>query len=135
MKNFKCLFLASILLIFSSCYQDNWLLPDANDLIQVNESNPTLQIQVDKQSDSQIGGELHVDFTADHDFTDNVVVGTQTLDFQDALQNAVSLTFSVNSYIGSNDAVSVTYAIGSHDLTGLILIGIQQIIIEDSTVN
>jgi len=145
-------FFAIITLLFlTSCTKEEILQPhnetDAAVLVAaetIQRTAPTTsstasadgssEIPVTKVTSSVGEGLLVVDFSASHNFIDADLEATQTLDFTDANNNVITLTFQVNGYNGGDGTIQVAYAIGGNDLSGLEL-GDAQIIIEDGDVN
>ena len=147
------------ILVFTSCAKETIILPETDDFQNVvehdvdfnetsvsyiskfadnqtsNKSLITLMLQASVTSVSQVGGEYIVDFSVNHDCIDSEVVVNQTVNFTDANGKIVPLTFQVNSYTGSYDALQVALDHSGHNLSGLTMKTAQDIVIEEMVVN
>lgn len=156
MKNLIALFTLALLIALTSCTNDTFLQPEIEPQsdIQTEETNTTMHhtsldiemeeeieytvvnhLQVNKVTYSEVDGELHIDFSSNHDFTSDVLEPDQQLTFVDNTNTEFTYDFTVNSFSGSNGSLSVAYAMNSQDLTGLQLKLTQYIIIVEEIVN
>ncbi len=160
MKNLFSVFVFALIVLSTSCTKESLIIPQ-NEVFQNIETHDdfsvfktrtissgetieteeplaaaiTLQIQVEEVTSSQTSGELLVDFTSNHDFSEDVLEDIQYLDFEDGNGNVSTLTFSVNSYTGGIGTLDVAFAIGSNNLSGLTLKTEQEIIINEEIIN
>ena len=93
------------------------------------------QVQIAKSSSFVIGDELLIDFVITNSFDHYGLETVQSLDFVDAAGNESTLTFNVNSFSYGTDILQVTYALGTHNVTGLQAKDLQNIIIMDEVVD
>lgn len=159
MKNFILITIAATLFLFTSCSKETFELPQTAEFPSTEMSSSelsapnsnsisameqgevislvdvTIRIQVTGNSSSEIAGEYLVDFSGNYDFTGAELKEFQTLAFTDGNGNPSSLTFDVNSTVGTNGSLSVVFSMGGNDLTGLTLGAAQEIIIEDFVIN
>ena len=159
MKNLLSIFVFAVIFL-TSCSKESLIVPTTEDIQTFEEETSwtdveddsfgdvqamvvpdmpaasiTLQIQVARISEAQTSGEYTVDFSANYDFTDVVLENTQYLDFTDANGDPTTLTFNVNDFEGGVDNLSVTFAMGGNNLSGLTLATMQEIIIDDIVMN
>lgn len=97
----------------------------------VSNRNTTLEIEVSEFSHTTDNGNLSVSFNSNFDFSEAVVEPSQVLKFSDGSGNVSALNFDVTSFDGSNGSLSMQFAIGGNNLSGLALLDVQEIIIED----
>ena len=134
MKNSISFFAILVTLLFASCTKETIHIPETNDLGVITERSIVIEIEVTEITNSRVGDELLIDFQGAFDFSEAVLEPTQHLKFEDVNGNESTLTFQVNSFAGSNGTLDVNFAVGSNNLIGLDLVGVQEIIIEDSEV-
>ena len=134
MKNSISFFAILVTLLFASCTKETIHIPETNDLGVITERSIVIEIEVTEITNSRVGDELLIDFQGAFDFSEAVLEPTQHLKFEDVNGNESTLTFQVNSFAGSNGTLDVNFAVGSNNLIGLDLVGVQEIIIEDGDV-
>ena len=134
MKNYFVFSLFTILFLVTSCSKEPILIPETNDLGVITERSIVIEIEVTEITNSRVGDELLIDFQGAFDFSEAVLEPTQHLKFEDVNGNESTLTFQVNSFTGGNGSLNTAFAIGSNNLIGLELVGLQEIIIEEDII-
>ena len=134
MKNYFVFSLFTILFLVTSCSKEPILIPETNDLGVITERSIVIEIEVTEITNSRVGDEFLIDFQGAFDFSEAVLEPTQHLKFEDVNGNESTLTFQVNSFAGSNGTLDVNFAVGSNNLIGLDLVGVQEIIIEEEDI-
>lgn len=149
MKNFTSFLTIVAILFFASCdKEDSQSAVDAAtkfgatwNAIEIpgfhggaTTRSTVLQINVSKVMVQQSSGDLLTDLSSEYDLTGVRLEDDQYLRFEDANGNESVLTLTTNSYLGSNGALTASFAIGGNDLTGLTL-KTEQFIIIDELIN
>lgn len=99
------------------------------------KGDKTIQLQVISVIYSFSSNDFTVTFSGNHDFSNSEVKINQTLDFHNATSNTSTLSFQSSHPVGSTNLLQLTFDMGSHNLNGLNLGNLQEIIIEEDIVD
>lgn len=135
MRNLISYFALVIVLFFASCTKEALVIPQNGQIEQIETRSQTITLQISEISSSDDGVEYTINFSSNYDFSDAVLESTQYLNFTDENENTSTLSFQLEQSTAATEGLTVVYLIGSNDLAGLELTGMQEIIIEDDIIN
>lgn len=125
---------AILVLCFASCTKEVLVDSAISINTSIEQRSSTIELPVSKVTYSVVSGEMLVNFQASVDFSQAVLENTQYLKFLDSSGNESTLTFQTSAYTGDVGLLETTFEVGANSLTGLTLMEIQEIVIEDETI-